>query len=236
MSDPFATTKNVEINLDGLSVMIGMPAGRDLPPLTVKSLMGTQALCQKRKIPFCFGMVAGSSVVQWARDEVADLFLQGDMNRLFWVDSDMVWEPQDFMRLLALSQFHDVVCATYTAKLDRPTFYVNRDPAIELVPNELGLVEVWGVGLGFTVMHRRVIEQLAANVPKVKDDISGREMAEIFRIDHKDEGGKRSRRGEDMAFFSDVRALGHKVWLDREINLGHVGVKTYRGSIMDAFK
>lgn len=230
MADPFAT-RNVEISLDGLSVMIGMPAGRDLPPMTVKSLMATQALCQKRKIPFSFGMVAGSSVVQWARDEVVDLFLQGDMNRLFWIDSDMVWEPEQFIRLLALSQRREVVCAAYSAKKDQPTFYVNWEKM--LTQDELGLLEINGIGLGFTVMTRDVVVDVADKAERVIDDISGREVPAVFRISKTSD---RKRQGEDMAFFADIRALGHKVWLDPSVDLGHIGAKTYRGSIMDALR
>ena len=108
--------QDIQIDLKGLSVMVGMPAGRDLPGLTVKSLMGTQSLCRDVGVPFQFGMVIGSAVVQWARDEVIDLFLQSNATRLFWIDSDMVWEPEQFMRLLALSQYRDVICAAYPAK------------------------------------------------------------------------------------------------------------------------
>jgi hypothetical protein len=229
-------TRSVNIALTDLSVVLGMPAGRDLHPMVVKSLMATQSVCRDMRVPFSLGMIVGSSVVQWARDEVVDVFLKSSANRLFWVDSDMVWEPGDFMRLLSLSQFHDVVCATYPAKVDQPTFYVNRDPAAPLVANEWGLVETWGVGLGFTVMHRRVVEQLAANAPQVHDDVAGRALAQVFRVDHVRNDGRCSRRGEDMAFFSDIRALGHKVFLDPDTNLGHIGTKTYRGSIRDALQ
>lgn len=231
MSDPFAKRPaSVDIDLKGLSVMVGIPAGRDLPILTVKSLLATQSLCRDLKVPFQVGMVAGSAVVQWARDEVVDLFLKSDATRLFWIDSDMVWQPEDFMRLLALSQRHEVICATYPAKVDQPTFYVNRDPSLPMDANAFGLLEVWGVGLGFTVTTRRVIEQLAANAPKVFDAVSDREVAAVFRIDATN--GKR--RGEDMAFFADIRALGNTVWLDPSVDLGHIGPKVYTGSIRDA--
>jgi hypothetical protein len=233
MSDPFAPREQtLDIDLKGLNVMVGIPAGRDLPALTVKSLMSTQALCRDVQVPFQMGMVIGSSVVQWARDEVVDLFLQSDATRLFWIDSDMVWEPQQFMRLLALSQYRDVICAAYPAKQDRPTFYVNWDEG-RLTQGEYGLIEINGVGLGFTVMHRRVVEQLAANADRVFDDVAKREMAAVFRIGKTPEG---RRQGEDMAFFSDIRALGHKIFLDPTVDLGHHGSKTYTGSIRDALE
>lgn len=225
--------QDIQIDLKGLSVMIGMPAGRDLPGLTVKSLMGTQSLCRDVKVPFQFGMVIGSAVVQWARDEVVDLFLQSDATRLFWIDSDMVWQPEQFMRLLALSQYHDVICAAYPAKKEQPTFYVNWDQNACLTQGDHGLLEINGIGLGFTVMSRRVVEAMADRAPRVIDDVSKRDMAAVFRVDKTPDG---RRQGEDMAFFSDIRALGYKVMLDPTVDLGHIGMKEYRGAIKDALQ
>lgn len=223
--------QDIQIDLKGLSVMVGMPAGRDLPGLTVKSLMGTQSLCRDVHVPFQFGMVIGSAVVQWARDEVIDLFLQSKATRLFWIDSDMVWEPEQFMRLLALSQYRDVICAAYPAKKEQPTFYVNWEPDAGLIQGEYGLLAINGIGLGFTVMSRRVVEELAAKAPRVIDDVSHRDMASVFRIGQTQDG---RRQGEDMALFADIRALGHTVWLDPTVDLGHIGTKEYRGAIKDA--
>lgn len=220
-------THDITINLTGLNVMIGIPAGRDLPAMTVKSLIGTFDLCRSRGVPCQLGMVAGSAVVQWARDEVADLFLQSDATRLFWIDSDMVWKPEDFMRMLALSQYRDVICAAYPAKREQPTFFLKYG---ELVHDEYGLVEIEGIGLGFSVVSRKVMRQLADKAKKVRDQITDKEMSSIFRVDSTDG----NRRGEDMAFFADILALGHKVWLDPAVDLGHIGQKTYTGTIRDA--
>jgi hypothetical protein len=220
----------MQIKLDGLRVAVGIPAGRDFHALTVKSLLGTFNLCNTVGVHAQLALVANNSIVQWARDEVIDLFLQTNCNRLFWLDSDMVWEPEDFMRMLALSQERDIVCATYPAKKDQPTFYVNYDPPF--VSDDLGLFEVKGVGLGFTVMNRRVVEALVNQSPKAKDEISGKEIAQVFRVGIKD--GKRI--GEDMAFFEDARSLGFKVFLDPLVKLKHLGIKQYEGSIMDAIQ
>lgn len=225
-----------DIKLDGLSVMVGIPATRDFHPWTVKSLLATSQMCQRMGIPCQLGLVAGNAVVQWARDEVVDIFLQSQANRLFWIDSDMVWKPEDFMRMLALSQRREVVCATYPAKIDQPTFYVNYDQSKPLESDDLGLLDVWGVGLGFTVMRREVVEKLVANAPRIYDEISGRELAEVFRVGGVAANGRRSRRGEDMAFFRDILDLGYKVLLDPQVDLGHIGVKKYEGSVKDALQ
>lgn len=221
---------SVDISLDGLRVTVGIPAGRDFHALTVRSLLETFNKCQTMGIHAQLALVANNSIVQWARDEVVDLFLQTDCNKLFWIDSDMVWDPNDFIRMLALSQKRDIVCATYPAKKEPATFYVNHDPP--LISDDLGLFEVKGVGLGFTVMSRKVVEALVDNAPKALDEISGKEIPQVFRVGMVD--GKRI--GEDMAFFEDARKLGFKVYLDPLVKLKHLGLKQYEGSILDALK
>jgi hypothetical protein len=46
----------------------------------------------------------------------------------------------------------------------------------------------------------------------------------IFRCD--EEGDEE--RGEDYAFWSDVRELGYSIHADAQTNLGHVGTKVYQ--------
>lgn len=220
----------VEIPMKGVDVMLAIPAGRDFDPATVRSIVATFIACQQRGIAVRLGMVANCSVIEWARDEIIDLFLESPCNALFCIDSDMVWEPEQFIRMLVLNQIHPVVCASYPAKKDAVTYYINRDENEELVPDEMGLVEVWGVGLGFTVIRREVIDKLVGKSERVKDEITGREFASVFRVGAVNGG----RRGEDMAFFSDIRDLGYKVKLDPSIDLGHIGRKVYRGCLKDA--
>ena len=58
---------------------------------------------------------------------------------------------------------------------------------------------------------------------------AGDPIPSIFRCD--DEGGEA--RGEDFAFFADVRALGYDVCLDPRALLGHVGTKNYKRSVLE---
>lgn len=217
----------MDIDLSEVAVTIGMPVYGSIPTRTAASLFATATACALNGVRCDFVMEKG--LVEMARDALFDDFLRGDTDHLFWIDSDQTWEPGDFLRLLALSTVRDVVCATYPAKTDRLTY--NIDMPREVMRDELGLIEVNGLGLGFSVMSRRVCEEVAASAPRVTDTLNGREMASVFRVDTVN--GKR--RSEDMAFFADIRALGHKVWLDPSIDLGHVGEKVWTGRVMDAF-
>ena len=222
------------VSLEGVSVTIGIPIRGGFPPETAISLCATVQRCAQMGIP-CEISVERSSIVTMGRDFVLDNFLRGGMDRLFWIDSDMVWSPDDFMRLLAISTRVDVVGASYPAKVDGPTkHYVV--PADERKVGPFGIQEAKGFGLGFTVMSRHAAEVISARAPRVKDALNGREMAEVFRIDTvTNADGVRERRTEDMAFFADLIDAGFTVWMDPSIELGHIGEKQWRGSIMNAF-
>lgn len=223
---------HLDIGMDGLSVTIGIPAGRDLHPLTVKSLVGSIAKLVRMGVPWTLEMITGSSVIQWARDDVVDAFLATGHNRLFMIDSDIVWKPEDFLRMLAISKLVPVVVAAYPAKVEGlPTFYVKDGPD-GFIESDYGLWEIEACGAGFAVVRREVIEALAAKAEKVLDQIGNRNVAAIHRID----SYRGTRRGEDVALFHDIRDAGYKILLDPEVELGHIGVKVYRGSIKSAIR
>lgn len=221
-------TETRSIALGNVSVAIGMPTHRDLPPQTVTSLLKTLDRLIHLGVGCDVLMEITGSVVM-GRDAVMDDFIRGDKQKLFWIDSDMVWEPDDFVRMLAISTQVDVVCGAYPAKVDGdPQFFTAFKP--DGLRNELGLIEINGIGLGFAIVDRKICQELTDRAPRLEDQLAQREMASVFRFDIH-EGHRRT---EDMAFFADIRELGHKVWLDPGVNLGHVGMKEYRGSIVEA--
>lgn len=216
-----------------LSVSIGFPTGPTLPWPTALSLARTTHACALRGIDVTIDFVAGSSIITMARSLVVHRFLQGNKKRLFWIDSDIEWEPDDFLRLLGLSEVMPIVCAGYPLKREGQNGFVvlNDNPGtVEL--NKYGCVKIQGTGLGFCVMSREVVEKIAATKPKVLNQGSGDTIADVFRIDTVNG----LLRGEDMAFFEDLRGLGYELWMDPTINLGHVGFKVFRGDLVKAFR
>jgi hypothetical protein len=224
-------TRPQEFDMRGVDVMLAIPVNRDLPWQTAQSLVETVIALKERGIQFDVQFVVGSSIVEVARTKVADVFLKGSRSRLFMIDSDQAWKAKDFIRLLALSTKMDVVLAAYPAKRDPPTFLLSPEEGA-VMTNEWGCLPVKGVGLGFTVVHRDVIQALSDMAPKMVFPDSTEPIPHIFRCDAVDGVF----RGEDMAFFADVRALGRTVWLDPSVDVAHVGAKAYGGSIMDALR
>ena len=207
-----------------------MPVDNPIPHYTTISLCNTVARLAQMGVECSIAMQV-SGVVTIARDAVLNEFLNSGMQKLFWIDSDMVWTPDDFLQLLAQSTKVDVVGAAYPAKTEGPMiFYANFDQDRKIGP--YGLQEVKGLGLGFTIVDRKVCEELAAKAPLVKDQIAGIEMRSVFRVDIY-EGYRRT---EDMAYFADIRELGYTVWMNPLISLGHIGERQWKGAIAQAFE
>lgn len=224
-----ANLSNFQFVLDPklLRVDIGMPCHTGFIPFpTALALSGTVRELTKKCITVRDLAPIGSSIVTDARSIVVDQFLKGDGTHLFWCDSDMFWQPKDFLRLVALCTQVDVVGAAYTQKVE-PARYMLREP--KNTPNPYGLIEVSGLGLGFTCMKREVVEKVAATKPLLITN--GGEIREVFELGRTPEG---HRLGEDMKFFSDIRAAGYTVWMDPTIDIKHVGIKLYGGDVRAA--
>ncbi len=219
----------MKFDLSGINVMIAIPVNRDLPWQTAQSLIETVTVLKDNGISFLIQFVVGSSIIEVARSKVAHEFLKSDCNRLLMIDSDQEWEAKDAVRLMAMSTQMDVVLGAYPAKRDPPTFLLSPVDG-EAQANHFGCIPINGIGLGFTIVSRDVMEKLAADAPQVVFSESPEPIPHIFRCDIVDGVF----RGEDMAFFADVRSHGYTVWLDPKIRVGHVGAKNYQGDIRDA--
>lgn len=223
-------TRQESFDLAGMKVMLGMPImdGRKAWE-TERSLIKTREALERTGLKLVERYVVGCSVIEMARSRVCHELLESDGTHLFMVDADMVWKPEDFIRLLALATRLEVVGATYVCRSDPPTFMLRWEDD-ELVPNQYGCVPIRGMGLGFTVVQYKVIKQLAEKSPKLRFQAGESAKPHLFRSGVDGD----SIQTEDMAFFEDVRGLGYKVWMDPEITLGHVGTKVYSASIKDA--
>ncbi len=219
----------IELSISGLSVMIAIPVNRDFPWQTNMALVQTVCALKDRNIPFDYQLVAGGSLIDKARSELAHKFLKSEMNRLFWIDSDIAWKPEAFLRVLALTSKMPIVGAAYCAKRGPNTEFMLSIDGNRLEANEWGCLQIGGMGLGFTCVAREVIEQLAEGAKRVRNDM-GERVAMIFRTGVEGDAYV----GEDMNFFRDAAKLGYDCNVDPQIELGHVGGNEYRGRLRDA--
>jgi hypothetical protein len=212
-------------------VMIGMPNNGMIPWATSLSLSTTLRACDREKIHVQVSAPVGSSVVTWARNAVVGEFLKSDCTHLFWIDSDIVWHPADFFRLLGFGATHDMIGATYMLKREPPECVVNV-PGDHYEINSHGNVRIESMAMGFTVCQRRVIEAVAKTKLVLYDPIAKAYSPDFFRLGYNPE--TMTPLGEDIGFYRDAAALGFTGWLDPSVRLGHIGIKTYTGDVIHA--
>lgn len=222
----------MDINLAGVHPLIAMPTHRDINPATVRSLLMTQAAMQERNLPLSLKMEDGCSLIHHARTRTTDFFLtQTDCTHLFWIDSDVVWAPDDFLKIVALGTKMECVLAAYPRKADEVEFYI-RYKEKRVQSDEYGCVAIEGTGMGFSCVQRKVMQELSDQAKKLIYADKDRAIPAVFRCD--DDGGYA--RGEDYAFFADILKLGYDVKLCPNIQLGHVGQKNYTHSVWECIK
>ncbi len=216
----------MQVKIDGLKVMVGMPLYGAPTTKTTLSLLKTQDFCLNNGIRF--GFITATGFVTVSRDMILQDFLASDADKLFWIDGDMAWGPNEFAMMLALSTQVDIVCATYPLKIDGPNQYPVM-AADEVRPGQFGLLEIEGAGLGFSVWSREVCQTLSDSKPVILDAMKGEHRPSVFCVATRDG----TMRTEDINAFEDIRALGFKVYLDPTIELGHIGSKEWRGSLSE---
>ena len=232
----------VSIDLKGLSVSIAMPMHKDLYPSTVVSLMATIETMKSCGIEYDF-LFLDCTYVDLSRNILAHKYLAGKTDCLFWIDSDIVWHPDNLIQLVALSTKLKVVGATYPMRGEPCKFTINGALPGKEMQFRKGLggcvtFDNIAFGMGFTCVQREVMEKLAAKAPEILIDMGDTPVIrQIFECRArptelaKKMGVGREFSGEDINFFRDVHALGYDVWLDPSITLGHVGSKVYSDDV-----
>jgi hypothetical protein len=220
----------------GKGVFIGLPAYDFKVSLKLAvSLARFAQLAPKHGIDINIGSVCGCSVVSRARNLLVQDMLESDADYLVFIDSDINFEPEDILRLMAWAQDSKKgivagvprvrdVNKTYIADLDH-------DENGDLTMNAMGLVRATRVATAFMLIQRNVIETMIAAHPEWQyyDKRCDKTVPALFDFKLTDEGYI----GEDFLFCDRARELGFEVWVDPTISLGHMGVQEYTGNFGD---
>lgn len=232
MISPWEHTSRA-FNLEGVSILLATPVHSDHDWRITRSIVDTLVWLKDTGVPCDFQWTTGCSILPMARNKIALEFLKSNHSHLFMYDSDVAWTAEGFKRLVALSTINDVIVGAYPAKKDPPTFMMGLEDQTEFAMNDYGCFVIPGLGLGYCMVSRDVMEDLAKMAPQVRMHGDKEPKPMIFRYGLSADG---EFMGEDIAFFCDVRKAGYEVWLDPNIELEHVGVKAYGGSILDGMQ
>ena len=193
-----------------------------IPVETAVHLSQATATLQRNGIPVTMQW-GTASLIDLNRSRLIKRFLyETECDKLFFLDADIIFKTEDFLRLVMHSQKYDAVGAIYPRRADPPKFFMKVKPDRELTVNEDGLMEIIGMGMGFCIIDRKVFDKMRPLVPVVQtaDDAQLEFFCDIrYSPTHC---------GEDISFFKRwCEDCGGKVFIDPAINLKHVGRKEF---------
>jgi glycosyltransferase involved in cell wall biosynthesis len=163
------------------------------------------------------------SLIQRARNDLFRMAIEGNYDTLFFIDSDVEWEPEWFFRLL--SRPEPVVGAALVKKSDKEGYTVKIIDKELKYSEDQKLLEVEGVGTGFLKVDKFALDKIwEMSEPYFHE---GKDNRMVFDV--KIENGDLI--SEDYIMCNKWKSLGYRVWIDPTITCNHNGVKKYKGDL-----
>jgi hypothetical protein len=198
---------------------------------------------------------AHDSLITRSRNAIVANFLDTPgATHLLFVDADIGFEPADFHRLLRFDE--DLVAGRYPLKvrdwskiLDLARTappgtkleslgldYVGQPCAVADLEERDGFVTGTYAGTGFMMIKRRALELMIAAYPETKYreaqtfPRSKQPSPHLYSLfDCMVDADTGAYLSEDFTFCHRWRKLGHRLWLDTQSALVHVGSQEFRG-------
>ena len=184
-----------------------------IPAMDTVPTQFCSALSMLNKLGDCVVSFNVGSLVYTSRNKLAQTAIQMDTDYIFWLDSDMVFNPDILERMMntmqekkldILSGLYFRRVPPYTAVLfdkleivDGKCEFTNFDE----VPQEM--FKAGGVGFGCVLMKTDVAFDVYSEYLDMFSPIASV--------------------GEDLSFCWRARQCGYDIWVDPSVKLGHVG-------------
>jgi hypothetical protein len=206
----------------------------------ITSLIYTIEECKKLNIEVLPYFLCYDSLIQRARNDYFKIAYKSKVDVLFFIDSDIGWEPKDFIKLVLSDK--DMIGGAYRKKTDNEELYAFKalekcfdKNSYDLSPDHMGILEVYGLGCGFLKLSKKCVTELWENEKEFyfekvdngtdpNDEIIKNVCACIINEDN-------FFVSEDIILGRKWRKLGNKLYLDTNINCSHVGYKQFDGNV-----
>lgn len=201
-------------------IMIAVPCMDSVPTVFC------QSLATLKKVGDCVLAMQMSSLVYDSRDKLAKKAMQMGADYIFWLDSDMIFEPDTLERMLNTMEEKDLdfLSGVYYRRKEpySPVLFENLEvdeygvhvSEFSEIPNDL--FECSGVGFGCVLMKADILFDLATRFQDFFYPVS--------------------RMGEDISFCWRARQCGYKLIVDPTIPLGHYSQTVVNKDFYEAFK
>jgi hypothetical protein len=233
--------------------------GGNLTEPYFKSVLKLVFFCDKHGIPLQFGTIANESLVTRARNTLVAFFMQSDCTHLVFIDADIEFQVDDFIRLFASKK--EVAVGAYPKKginWDAIKAFVKNNPeakgtellqagsdyainfqfkSLEEKTIEIqdGLIALKDAGTGFMMITRATIEKMMDAHPELQynNDLNVDKAIDKWSyalFDTMIDADSKRYLSEDYTFCRRLQKLGGQVWLDPFINLNHYGFTGFQGN------
>lgn len=187
-------------------------------------------------IEYCLFPIVFESLIPRARNAAVAHFLNSDYSHLFFIDSDIEFDPESVIKLLRHNK--KVISGVYPKKYQVLERVVSGEETVdfafggEINFNQDGLIESAYIPTGFLMVKREVFIEIAAKKPelKYKNDIDGYGQLDTFYNFFRSGVHDGIYESEDWGFCSIWRELGGKLLIDPTIKLGHIGWNRFAGN------
>jgi hypothetical protein len=165
--------------------------------------------------------------VGMSRNNLTAQFLKTDCTHLLFLDSDLIFEPEQVERIT--SHHVPVVGGCYPLKGEGELQWCgNGFLDRELPVHDDGLQQVRFIGTGFMVIRRDVIERMIeadrAEIEYQRDEPPHATQWDVWRMGVRQTDDARRRfLTEDWFFCQRANELGFTVWADTQVCLRHIG-------------
>lgn len=210
-----------------IRVLVGTPSHDfTLQAMYVESLINTKELCASQGIIVNHLFVCGDALVQRARNDLFKAAYEGGFDKLVFIDSDMFWNPEDFVKLVRHDK--DIIAAPCIKKNDVTIDFNISNPDKENISPD-GVMKVQGVGTGFISISRNAIRRIYETSTEYYESGKDTRSKMVFNV----EIVAGEMYSEDIVFCRKWRDLGGDLFVDVDMMIGHIGQKNYIGNLRD---
>lgn len=201
------------------------------------SMFRVSQLLMQHGINFRITTLRNESLITRARNILVAMFLDSECTHLMFVDSDIEFQPDDFLRALAYDK--PIMAAAYPKKALPIQYainfkFVNADTKEIKVEN--GAIEVLDASTGFFLIKRETIEKMIQEYPELHyrndSNIDAKLNKHCYALfDTMLDPTDNRYLSEDYTFCRRWQQLGGEIWLDPNTKLNHVGSYTFEGDV-----
>lgn len=223
-----------QISLAGRSLMIGIPAyDSKIDINSALNLLQVAGMAGQHGIKMQIAHISGCSILPKARNTLIARFIESDCTDFLFLDTDVMFKPDDIFRLMGLATTKDIVGGIYPKKNKDSELAVDlvySDAANPIIENEYGLYEAQHLPTGFMLIRRHVIEKMMNAYPELMYAEPSEQLVcyALFDFQLKNH----SYYGEDYTFCQRARALGIQIYVDPYLELGHKMITEAKKEVM----